>query len=291
MLNHKQKFWLKFQKEAVLEVDINSEEERKRKRKEENLEGADLIRQIEKKDSQAYNKVNRMLRYLQNSNLTTFDMKIIQGLFEEYKSDSDEEEKQNRALDTEEYKKEFYSLALEPHEEPRRRGFNAKLRAGDLFDLSSLRNLYEQQDGLISMGGGSATVKSISPSPLKKKAGIKHMKTTSVDPIISLQGNKHSSSAKLQKSKSRIKESNSGIVDDSVSKRFEKINEFAQEQEESDEDTSTKKKSKPKVLNDGDSITDYDYDNLFPPNKNLSRLNERSEVILLNLFGIESYKL
>lgn len=149
LLNHKQKFWLKFQKEHVLEIDNNSEEERNRRRKEQEIEDRDLIKGIQKGEKNAIDKVKRMLQYLRHGNRTTFDLKIIQGLFEEYVSDSDEEIKVKRAMDTEEERQEFYSLALPPAPEPRKKQFNSKLGAGDLFDLTSLRNLYNKEDGLI----------------------------------------------------------------------------------------------------------------------------------------------
>jgi len=50
LLNHKQKFWLKFQKEHVLDIEYNSEEERRQKIIEEKNEEYDLIKGIQKND-------------------------------------------------------------------------------------------------------------------------------------------------------------------------------------------------------------------------------------------------
>jgi len=84
LLNHKQKFWLKFQKEHLLEIDQNSDVEKKRLKMESKQEEKDFIRGIEKNDSKSIEKVTKMLQNLQYGNRTSIEQKIIQGLFEEY---------------------------------------------------------------------------------------------------------------------------------------------------------------------------------------------------------------
>jgi hypothetical protein len=84
LLNHKQKFWLKFQKEHVLDLEYNSDEDRIRKQKEEENDNKDMIMGLQTGDRKTKAKVKKMLQYLKHGNRTTFDLKIVQGLFEEY---------------------------------------------------------------------------------------------------------------------------------------------------------------------------------------------------------------
>mmetsp|Transcript_33742 Transcript_33742/g.38853 ORF Transcript_33742/g.38853 Transcript_33742/m.38853 type:complete len:121 (-) Transcript_33742:595-957(-) len=114
--------------------------------------------------NKAIGKVKKMLQYLKHGNRSTFDLKIIQGLFEEYVSDSEEEDNINRALNTEEEFKEFYSFVPPPPDDPKR---IARGSIVDKFDLTSLRNLYKKEDGIISIGGHTKTEYSRSPD-LKK---------------------------------------------------------------------------------------------------------------------------
>ena len=160
LLNHKQKFWLKFQKEHLLELDANSEEEKKRLRKEKRDEDKDFIKGLQNKDPKIVEKVVKMLRKLEYENRSNIDQKIIQGLFEEYVSDSDEEDKVHRVMNTEEEQKEFYSLAL-PEPVKRKKQFN-KSKKDDLFDLTSLRNLYHKEDNLFYLGKSSRISKATS---------------------------------------------------------------------------------------------------------------------------------
>ena len=93
-----------------------------------------------------------MLKYLEHGSRTTFDQKIIGGLFEEYASDSDEEDKINRVMDTEEEKKEFFSISLPPDPELRKKQFNKNI---DLCttpqDFEPLRNLYKNSHNISSI--------------------------------------------------------------------------------------------------------------------------------------------
>ena len=153
MLSHKQKFWLGFQKEHLLEIDANSDEERKRKKKEKIEEKVDFIKALDNKDPKAKKKVDTNLKYFQHENRTTFDQNIIGGLFEEYASDSDEEDKINRVMDTEEEKKEFYSLYLLLDPELRKNQFNkSKKSAVEKLDFQPLRNLYNNHNSITSIG-------------------------------------------------------------------------------------------------------------------------------------------
>jgi hypothetical protein len=155
MLNNKQKFWLKFQKERIIEIDQNSEEERRRKRKEKESEANDLIKALHRGDAKALKKVEKMIKYLQHGNKTAFDQKIIGGLFEEYCSDSEEEENANKVMDTEEERKEFYSLALHPDPEPpRKKQFNKGKPGAVQVDFSALKNLYNNENSITSIGAG-----------------------------------------------------------------------------------------------------------------------------------------
>ena len=62
-LNHKQKFWLKFQKEHIIDVEYNSEVERQNRIKEEKQDEYDLIKGIQKNDQKSIKKVKEMLQY------------------------------------------------------------------------------------------------------------------------------------------------------------------------------------------------------------------------------------
>lgn len=139
LLNHKQKFWLKFQKEHLLEIDANSEEERKRIIQERKDEGKDFIKGLQKEDSKTIEKVTAMLKNLQYGNRTNIDQKIIQGLFEEYVTDSDEEDKANRVMNTEEEQKEFYSLSIPDPPSKKSKEFNKGRATKDEVDFSDLK--------------------------------------------------------------------------------------------------------------------------------------------------------
>jgi hypothetical protein len=156
MLNNKQKFWLKFQKERILEIDQNSDEEKLRKRKEKEVEANDFIRALHRGDPKARKKVEKMIQYLQHGDRTTFDQKIIGGLFEEYCSDSEEEGNANKVMDTEEEQKEFYSLALPPdYDPPRKSQFNKAIDPdSNIAGFAALKNLYENKDGIAVIGMG-----------------------------------------------------------------------------------------------------------------------------------------
>jgi hypothetical protein len=156
MLNNKQKFWLKFQKERILEIDQNSDEEKLRKRKEKAAEANDFIRALHRGDPKAKKKVDKMIQYLQHGDRTTFDQKIIGGLFEEYCSDSEEEGNANKVMDTEEEQKEFYSLALPPDYDPARKSqFNKGIDPdSNIAGFAALKNLYENKEGIAVIGMG-----------------------------------------------------------------------------------------------------------------------------------------
>jgi hypothetical protein len=156
MLNNKQKFWLKFQKERILEIDQNSDEEKLRKRKEKAAEANDFIRSLHRGDLKARKKVEKMIQYLQHGDRTTFDQKIIGGLFEEYCSDSEEEDNANRVMDTEEEQKEFYSLALPPdYNPPRKSQFNKGVDLDpNVAGFAALKHLYENKEGIAVIGMG-----------------------------------------------------------------------------------------------------------------------------------------
>jgi hypothetical protein len=240
MLNHKQKFWLKFQKEHVLEVDYNSQEERTRKKKEIKDDNKDLIKGIQKNDKNAIEKVKKMLKYLQHGNRTSFDLKIIQGLFEEYVSDSDEEIKVNRAMDTEEERKEFYSLALPVHDEVKKKNPMEITKPGmnNMFDLSSLHKLYNNDEGLVSIGRASA---SNTPSPAKKRyATKKSMRQSNTSPLTELT----SKSTKKKRTKPRV-----GWEDRAESKKSNQLSDNAQRIQESEEEEYEDSGRKEKIDN------------------------------------------
>jgi hypothetical protein len=156
MLNNKQKFWLKFQKERILEIDQNSDEEKLRKRNEKAAEANDFIRALHRGDPRARKKVEKMIQYLQHGDRTTFDQKIIGGLFEEYCSDSEEEGNANKVMDTEEEQKEFYSLALPPdYDPPRKSQFNKGVDPDPkIAGFAALKHLYENKEGIAVIGMG-----------------------------------------------------------------------------------------------------------------------------------------
>mmetsp|Transcript_27842 Transcript_27842/g.27715 ORF Transcript_27842/g.27715 Transcript_27842/m.27715 type:complete len:597 (-) Transcript_27842:87-1877(-) len=202
LLNHKQKFWLKFQKEHLLEIEENSDKERKEKLKEETRE-RDFIKLLYRNDPRAKKRVDRMLKYLQHGNRTAFDQKIIGGLFEEYASDSEEEEMENRVMDTEEEKKEFYSLALQDEPQTRRGQFNKGVKSGDV-DFQPLKNLYNSVNSITALGYSSP--KKPDKSSFKKKGGTKSFhraKTKKVfsdgTPLNQLSSRKKNSSRKRHK--------------------------------------------------------------------------------------------
>lgn len=171
LLNHKQKFWLKLQKEHLLEIDYDSNAERIAKKKElATPEFNDLVDGLNRNDKKAIAKVNNMLKYLQHGNRTAFDLKIIQGIFEEYCSDSDDEGKAKRAMNTEEEHEEFYSLKIDIDKNYKNgRGKQGK---GNEFDLDGLRNLYAKDDGIVSIGNNNPHEESSRfSSPGPKKAG------------------------------------------------------------------------------------------------------------------------
>ena len=84
-----------------------------------------------------------MLLNLEHGNRSNFDQKILMGLFEEYTSDSDEGDKANRVMDTEEERKEFYSISLPPPS--RTKQFNKNKTKSGKYDLKSLKNLYKNE--------------------------------------------------------------------------------------------------------------------------------------------------
>ena len=265
LLNHKQKFWLKFQKEHVLEIDINSDEERIRKRKEQEQEDKDLIKGIQKQEKKSVDKVKRMLKYLRHGNRTTFDKKIIQGLFEEYVSDSDEEVQENRVMDTEEEYKEFYSLALPlaadgrrasemrpPTEmrspsELRRKQFNTRIIGDKVIDISSLKKLYEKEDGIASIGNSKTpSVNNSSTSPTKKLLSKKSMRNTIDSPLNVVVGSKF----KGKKSKTREKWNTRSVTKKSgeLSSQVQQIHEYDEEEEEDSAETLENKTKKQSIL-------------------------------------------
>ena len=157
-LNHKQKFWLKFQKEHVIDVEYNSETERQAKIKDEKKEEYDLIKGIQKNDEKSIRKVKEMLQYLKHGNRSAFDLKIIQGLFEEYCSDSNEEENNVRILNTEEEYNEFYSLARPDIKE----GYNPRQSIINGVDIASMK-IFNWEDGIVSIGRASQSKLSATP--------------------------------------------------------------------------------------------------------------------------------
>ena len=259
LLNHKQKFWLKFQKEHVLEIDQNSEEERNRKRREEELEGNDLIRSLEKNDPKAKKKVDKMLKYLQHTSRTAFDQKIIAGLFDEYKSDSDEEEKVNKVMDTEEERKEFYSLSLPP-DEPRKRQFNRGKGAAEKLDFTALRNLYNNKDGLTSIGihspKGRPPIGKSTTSMTNKKLKTKRTLMNSASPLDAL-----SNKSPVRKKKTKNYRDKSPASSKFAAKQ-NKINEYEDEEEDviGSESQTKVKSSSGKLRENVDSQLDHTKD-------------------------------
>lgn len=178
LLNHKQKFWLKFQKEHLLEVDLNSDVEKKRKKREriEDLH-SDFIKKLSQNNVLAKKKVDLMLQYLQHGNKTGFDQKIIGGLFEEYASDSEEDDKKNRVMDTEEEKKEFFSLSLPPEPEPRKKQFNKNIHSEltpQNQDIEPLKNLYRNNNNISSIGMSQNNLSRTPKSKSKHELHSKH---------------------------------------------------------------------------------------------------------------------
>jgi len=262
LLNHKQKFWLKFQKEQVIDLGYNSEEDRDRREKEDQNEARDLISGIHKNDKRSLDKVKKMLQYLKNSNRSTFDLKIIQGLFEEYVSDSDEEVKKNAGMNTEEIQQEFYSLAAPPIDKPttnsRKKQFNSKYKAANMFDMTSLRQLYKNDEGLVSLGPRSiSNMSSISKAKKMSSSRSKSKKASKQLPF---------SEILEKRPTTRIKNNTDSLVPNSVetklnkqiSNRVIKIKEFSEEQEEDSDDTFTKKNHPNSKYEDNESILDPD---------------------------------
>lgn len=224
MLNNKQKFWLKFQKEHLLELDANSDAERKRKKEDLKAETYDLIKTLHKGDKKIVeNKLKKMINYLQHSNRNEFDQKIIQGLFKEYVSDSEDEDKAGRALNTEEEHEEFYSLQYGPGKRNSKAG----------VDLTGLKNLYSMKDGLVSLGTSGPINpdlhKSNSLSTQSKKRKVNKSNTLKKHDTgwTSLMSDKKSSSMKKKMTQSRV----------------QRINE-ADEEDLSDTDSNGEKKQK-----------------------------------------------
>ena len=230
LLNNKQKFWLKFQKEHILEIDRNSDVERIRKRKEVIEEETDFIKSLHIRDPKSKKKVDKMLKYLQHANRTTFDQKIIRGLFEEYCSDSEEEDQINKVMDTEEERKEFYSLSLAPDVQPRKREFNkGKTTIGSIrkLDFEPLRNLYNNQDS-ISRIGMTAQANAYSPKNSNHPSGrTNKTKVKSKRTMI----NKSSPLSQLTEKKVHHKKKKSNLISqltksaDKFADRVQKINE------------------------------------------------------------------
>lgn len=163
-LNHKQKFWLKFQKEHIIDVEYNSEVERQNRIKEEKQDEYDLIKGIQKNDQKSIKKVKEMLQYLKHGNRSNFDLKIIQGLFEEYCSDSNEEENIGKVMNSEEEYNEFYSLA---RPDMPNSGYRPRQSMIGKVDISSM-NIFNKEDGLISIG--RATQSKFSSTPYLDKS-------------------------------------------------------------------------------------------------------------------------
>ena len=163
-LNHKQKFWLKFQKEHIIDVEYNSEVERQNRIKEEKQDEYDLIKGIQKNDQKSIKKVKEMLQYLKHGNRSNFDLKIIQGLFEEYCSDSNEEENVGKVMNSEEEYNEFYSLA---RPDMPNSGYRPRQSMIGKVDISSM-NIFNKEDGLISIG--RATQSKLSSTPYLDKS-------------------------------------------------------------------------------------------------------------------------
>ena len=209
LLNHKQKFWLKLQKEHLLDLDYNSEDERKKKKK-DNHDFNDLIDALHKSDKKAFDKVKKMIKYLQNGNRTTFDLKIIQGLFKEYVSDSDDEVKAERALNTEEEYQEFYSLKIGLNDDKGKRGKN---RRGTNY--TGLKELYSKNNGLVSLGQTSpppqkACRSQMSRYPLKKLSKSKSIKRKDTG-ILSLTDTK---TTDLKKTHNKVYEINEDVEEE-----------------------------------------------------------------------------
>ena len=270
LLDHKQKFWLKFQKEHILEIDENSEEERNRKRAEREKDEADFVVKLHGGDQAAIEKVDRMFANLKHANRTSFDQKILQGLFEEYKSDSEEEERENRVMNTQEMHEEFYSLSMPPPPQKRGREFNKRIDKDDVFDLSSLRNLYKKEDGLIYIGPRSQTT----ASPTLATKSFKKMKTANVksSPIAEVLG-----ASPLGKSNSRKLEGilhQQSMNSKTSKKHSQKIHQI---HEDSDEESSVEMK-------DSDSGNNKRQNKLEPSSSDLERernLNYSNQQIIL----------
>ncbi|CAI2381768.1 unnamed protein product [Moneuplotes crassus] len=176
LLNNKQKFWLKFQKEHILEIDNDSDFEIEKKWKEFEQGDRDFIRRYEKKDPQAVERMNKMLQNLEYGNRSNFDQKILMGLFEEYASNSDEEENVNRVMNSDEERKEFYSLSINPE---RKKQFNSNKDNDDQYDLSNLKNLYNNpEESLLYIGArkkfnSQATIQDQKHKQIRKKTKLK----------------------------------------------------------------------------------------------------------------------
>jgi len=199
-----------------------------------------------------------MLKYFQHGNRTTFDLKIMQGLFEEYVSDSDEEGKENRVMNTEEKIHEFYSLALPKEDEPKRKDqFNSKPGVDNMLDLSGLRSLYNNGEGLASIGPRS--ISNIIQTHSEQYITKKSMKKSVASPLTEMYNTK---------AKKKEKKSKEGWQDHTISKRShqlsnqnsEKVYRITESDEDLDDSDYSKKKNEREMFNEDENNSVLDLD-------------------------------
>lgn len=236
---------MKFQKEHLLEIDENSEIEKEMFKKERLNEGNDFIKGIHNKDQKIMGQMKKMLQNLENGNRSNFDQKILLGLFEEYTSDSDEGEKANRSMNTEEEKKEFYSVSSPPPS--RTRQFNEKKEKDEEYDISNLKNLYTNKDSMVYIGKGSTKILNHKTLPTEKKK-YKLFKSANNNIMSEITDGKSLRESSKLKIKLKIPPKSTNILPKIKKNRFVKISEDEEVFEEEKSETEIEENKTEEII-------------------------------------------
>jgi hypothetical protein len=163
-------------------------------------------------------------------------------------------------MDTEEERREFYSLAI-PIDEPKpgRKGKGRKKKASNkIFDISNLRHLYNNDTGLVSIGKRSTSKMSMMSSPKQNHMSKKSLRTSHTSPLGDIMNKKIS--MRNHKSLFNLEPRSDSILSKNISERVNKINEFEEEDEEDSPRYASKTNVEKVKEEDDDSLLDPDQD-------------------------------